>query len=658
MTRRTTSVETYLHAAKAQAHARRTTTRLYDLNKHHTTHSAAYQWKTSSLNSPNKAKELYAHANAADADEIHFLVSQPATPATALRVCQLFTALPQARLLVMQLSSPDARDKLSNTLFRLRHSVQPSQFSGNQLKRGKKLLYDWNARLRAALSHEVPGVRTEVAEDGHSLIAWREGPIKRTGERPDASAIFKPCVLDPKAQLKELRARVDEGVEALPDVVLSPFGGGKVRTAGLVRSSAERYDTGGYSAQHYIKEQPSLHAAAYELKLGDEEAGCVGYISILAYNLSDTDCLPTAVGWRFLNAAQVERLVVLPAWRGSGAKEALLRTCGIFHHLGYAVRLKTGASAAAQSIARCPLLVYESHRQPDAMACGVNRKGRRKQKEYARVLPSTAMAREVAGGAATREAVATPDAAGSPRRIRALLNKMTGDNFERLLPQLVAAVCSEEALRELARLVAQRAVSEMLHSKLYCSALRSVVRELVLGYGGYAGLPRTRGELKAIFATELVETLEAPPRGASKAMARLVALELIQCDVLDASAASTLTRVLEPYCDTSGGDSLPVALALGLRCGSSTSVPIDRGAAVAPQSLGDIQLSLDAARRAAAEEMGLELVTTDASPERLRRLRAGWVFWFAAPVHHPEGKGAFAFDPVEMCWQFATPQHS
>ena len=139
-------------------------------------------------------------------------------------------------------------------------------------------------------------------------------------------------------QLHALRSDVDACALRLPAVRL-PRGH---RHARLVVSSASRYVDGGYAAHHYVPQPPCVHGTAYELELqpqsSDEAPLRVGYIAICAHGVATpTRQFPTAVPHRrALHAAQVERLVVLPHWRGCGVKEALLAVCGLYTARGKA----------------------------------------------------------------------------------------------------------------------------------------------------------------------------------------------------------------------------------------------------------------------------------------------------------------------------------
>ena len=77
-------------------------------------------------------------------------------------------------------------------------------------------------------------------------------------------------------------------------------------------------------------------------------------------------------GHHRFDAASVDRLVVLPAFRGRGAKEILLRLGGdAFHSLGLPLRVKTASPNAHASFSRCPLLVFQGHRHRGR--CGTGR---------------------------------------------------------------------------------------------------------------------------------------------------------------------------------------------------------------------------------------------------------------------------------------------
>ena len=67
---------------------------------------------------------------------------------------------------------------------------------------------------------------------------------------------------------------------------------------------------------------------------------------------------------RALDAAQIDRLCVLPGHRGIGVKEALLRVADGFHAAGLPVRVKTASESAAKSFRRCALLAYEGFKDP------------------------------------------------------------------------------------------------------------------------------------------------------------------------------------------------------------------------------------------------------------------------------------------------------
>ena len=144
-----------------------------------------------------------------------------------------------------------------------------------------------------------------------------------------------------------------------------------------------------------------------------------GYVALQAYGVEEPAKLfPTAVPWRMLHAAQVERLVVRPDWRGSGAKDALLRTCDAYAARGYPVRIKTGSERVANHtfmvmsvprLRRAPPTRYDSMRSTP-------------MKRYARVLAvqgDGGMPQRDPGPAAAASCAARADGIGAKRFSRA-----------------------------------------------------------------------------------------------------------------------------------------------------------------------------------------------------------------------------------------------
>ena len=200
---------------------------------------------------------------------------------------------------------------------------------------------------------------------------------------------------------KETTRADDAAEEEEEDVVLDIF---------LRRSDPSRWTSGGYAAHHYVAADPQPHAACFEAEVAGAR---VGFVAIGAYGgdsaeallpledeeeedeeeeeeeagthaspggkkeraASDSHLRSTPRSTRFLTAAQVDRLCVLPSRRGVGVKEALLRVADAFHALGLPVRLKTASVAATRSLLRCPLLALEGFRDPRTKAGVAKRRG-------------------------------------------------------------------------------------------------------------------------------------------------------------------------------------------------------------------------------------------------------------------------------------------
>ena len=168
-------------------------------------------------------------------------------------------------------------------------------------------------------------------------------------------------------------------------------------------------DLRGYAAHHYVAADPQPHAACFEAEVAGAR---VGFVAIGAYGGDGAEALippeeedededeeeeaeagthaspggkkeraasdshlRTPRSTRFLTAAQVDRLCVLPSRRGVGVKEALLRVADAFHALGLPVRLKTASVDATRSLLRCPLLALEGFRDPRTKAGVAKRRG-------------------------------------------------------------------------------------------------------------------------------------------------------------------------------------------------------------------------------------------------------------------------------------------
>ena len=310
--------------------------------------------------------------------------------ALALRLLQLYHSLPPACLLFLAADPPAPVKSVQKSVF---CALPHTTLAAAQLpKPTRERHLVWVQFLADSLLGAATSASPSASEQSEALLDGEQGLlIARRQPRAAAMAVghdeglrlFPPVALGPVEQLAALRALVDAAVERQPTSALSG-GGPHVR---LVRSSSSRYEAGGYSALHYVPQPPSPHAAAYELEIvaGEGIAGGerIGYIALLAYGVDKPSLtFPTAVPHRTLHAAEVARLVVLPHWRRTGAKEALLSACSAFTELGYPVRVKTGSERVHSAFLRCELLAYEGHRAAGTTSCGV----RRPMKRYARVL--------------------------------------------------------------------------------------------------------------------------------------------------------------------------------------------------------------------------------------------------------------------------------
>ena len=697
----------------------------------------------------------------------------------ALRHVQLFAALKTAVLLVLC-----AAEAPSAAASEHRHAVfcasPPCQLTLGQLP--KKPEAERRARWASFLAASLALVEgAAVSLDGDRVVARRESPLALLSPPPDASctstagrdAAFPPVVLSVVQQLKVLRAEVDASLSRLPPAWLRPRadcgepgdGSAAAVRVELVPSTAARYAEGGYSQHHYVPELPSAHAAAYELRLvpaddGDADADAdadtrVGYISILAEGSQEpTRLFPTAVAHRELCAAQVERLVVLPPWRGRGAKEVLLRACGGFARSGYPVRVKTRSEAVQAVFMRCSLLAYEGHRAAGTTRCGVHAGGRRPMVRYARALPEVmpeeargkspsaggraadeageagdgragsrvkapeASARpsvaaswrrnsadeaKVGGGDGDRVASATP-AGGVPRRqpplgrsARALINKLTPETFERLMPPLIEAVVEGvEPMADTLWLLLSRAAREPIFAAMYADAAARLAPPANAEAAAAARLALDRVlAVDSPCHAPTQPSLEARPGVGPEAVGFLLA-ELVRVQLLHPSellGSAEAPGLLEGTADTAEGRlslcactarvgsvlrlrdpstlrllvdrvrSLgvpPAASAWGVLCAEVLESerrgwPVNEPGARSAKSAKSAQ-TLGEVRSAAAMELGLVLVPKNAPPERMRGLREGWVFWYVgAPVLHPDTAQGFTFDQTAGRWRQCPP---
>ncbi len=748
--------------------------------------AGTHVWKTS-CKTPRELLTLRRALLRAGRARIAIVATTSGQSATRqLRVLQLFAALPCATLLLLAASPPSSSDRshqkavfCASDRCRLTLGMLPRAEPGRLLA--------WRDFLAGSLAGGA------VSVDGHLIVSRKEpapppqqqqqqqqgaaeeeerGDEEEARRRLEQAALFPPVSLSVVEQLSDLRREVEASVDLLPPAVLRPRGAAarEERLARLVPSSAARYVEAGYASLHYVPQPPSPHASCFELRLeprsvppldaarasGDGEQGAeggeaVGYIALQAYGVSEpARQFPAAVAWRTLHAAQVERLVVRPAWRGCGAKEALLAACAPYASRGYSVRVRTGSERVHHSFMRCDLLAYEGHRPPGTTTCGV----RRPMKRYARVLdnanaaaaapssapdscPSAAASRSAearveppsvpvdagrasdlrwrpaapsggdddSGGGGgggddgggesdvARRRSALPSAPSASAR--GLINKLTSDNFEKLLPQLrESALSGLDALRACLRLFFQRAAREPLFCSLYTSAVARLTASgppaeaPPLQPAGAPPLqpvgapPLEPDDMRAAVEAELRAVLDScgaseHDKGTGRLAAELVRRRLVDpARLLDlllggsagrlcafAACAGTelrrrspgvLARVVEAVGTAAASADAPLAAcAFVLEC-DRRGWPADEeeaaAAAAAAVSVGGLTpagplQTVAAVRAAAADELGLILVPRNAPAETLRGLREGWVHWYVGtPTVHPESGERFNFD--------------
>ena len=672
-----------------------------------------------------------------------------------LRLVQLFSSLPTCTSLLLVDPTPPAIaertyqkavfrvDLEDAAAVRLTTAMLPRDASDR-----RRAWREWLAGAVAA-GDGKPRCELQTAAVGcyllvaHKSVALPPPPPDETGgaskdTRPPASrdeiaCHFPPPILSVTDQLAELRRRVDAMVAANEPAELTRLSSGldeagdRVRVR-LVPSTSERFVSGGYAELHYVTSAPDEHGTSYELERITTAGSSlcaerIGYISLLAYGCEEpAKQFPTAVRWRSLHAAQVDRLVVKPEWRGSGAKEALLGgACAPYAALGYAVRVKTASSSVHESFMRCSLLSYEGHRAAGTTCCGV----RRPMKRFARVLPpaaevsrgltrpqptpdddsrdydrcwrlegceggddkrssgegdnakvgcsvsgqasaaSAASATSVASVASTASTAASPpNAVSAVSTSRALLNKLTADSFERIVPQLAAtALTSDASLECTLQLLFRRAC----HEPIYCSLYASVCARLA-----DSSPPHIFREAVKSALLSALSTCDSPANdhGSGSLIAELTRRQLVDPSqvLVDALLAGPTGRLCA-YAARAGPDlhrREPLVLA---RLVGAVEKALDAGDASSgalraecrevleahrrswpdePDTdarRGEATLSISAVRAEAAAELGLVLAPRDTPDAAVRGLREGWIHWYVgAPIVHPESGEVYNFD--------------
>ena len=280
---------------------------------------------------------------------------------------------------------------------------------------------------------------------------------------------FPPVTLSVKDQMEAARAVVENELFLVGEGHSSwvPLRGSHLGR--LVRSSSRRFTEGGYAELHYIKSNPCENGAYFELEAKlredlDGEGGTAGghpavepagFIALSVYAPGKGVPTPYAPPGRQLACAQIDRLVVLPKWRGHGCFRVLIqRTCSAFCQHGYPVRIRTSNPHAREVLEGCGLFKYEGRILPGQQKCGVQK--RRPRRVYVDLDPSGAPPPSSSGRFEVDESeVGTEGAPGqlperrrfrtarrsSPteavlRRLNSILNRVTSDSAEKLLGNL------------------------------------------------------------------------------------------------------------------------------------------------------------------------------------------------------------------------------
>ena len=247
-------------------------------------------------------------------------------------------------------------------------------------------------------------------------------------------------------------------------------------TARLKASTPERWCSGGYSAHHYVAAAPQPHGVYYELELTDSGIA-VGYVAMSALQSDETaaEAYPFSSPDIAFTTAQVDRLCVLPEYRGAGVKEALLRNaCDGYHELGLPVRIKTAKESVVSSFEKCHLLAFERVKDPTAR--GVEK--RRGAKKVV-VLPKTDEDRWTVDGDDSRDydsdwrklqTVAARMGEKNPLAVfNAALNRSTPDTTPRATRQMLTAVEGVSVFDAYAERIVTTALRQKSYAAMYAT---------------------------------------------------------------------------------------------------------------------------------------------------------------------------------------------
>lgn len=246
-------------------------------------------------------------------------------------------------------------------------------------------------------------------------------------------------------------------------------------TARLKASTPERWCSGGYSAHHYVAAPPQPHGVYYELELTDFGVA-VGYVAMSALQSDETATVayPFSSPDTVFTTAQVDRLCVLPEFRGAGVKEALLRhVCDGYHEFGLPVRIKTAKESVVASFEKCCLLAFERVKDPTAK--GVEK--RRGLKKVV-VLPKTDEDRWTVDGDDSRDydsdwrklqATTTTTVSNPVAAFNAALNRSTPDTAPRATRQMLTAIEGVSVFDAYAERIVTTAVCQKSYAAMYAT---------------------------------------------------------------------------------------------------------------------------------------------------------------------------------------------
>ena len=386
------------------------------------------RWKATTKNASHLRSLHRALRGATARDAAPLVVVSRRAPGTdALRAVQMYFApAPGPVALVLEPGAPP--DRVAAINGKLLYRAGPSHtFTARQIypregpRRHRRLGGDDDGAAAAAAASAADSPERRFARhlavatsgatvdvDARPIVASRNaGDGVRTADDP-----FRPVALRVTDQMAEANAFATAAAATLDSFPLTDGTGRRVR---LTPSVPGRWVAGGYADHHYVRQPPEPHGVCYEARVepasdvkkrrdgdreeengdedGDEDVDengdastLVGFVAMSAYAGDgaselllfedvDDDASEDAGGppraeaspprpGRALDAAQIDRLCVLPGYRGIGVKEALLRVADGFHAAGLPVRVKTASESAAKSFRRCALLAYEGFKDP------------------------------------------------------------------------------------------------------------------------------------------------------------------------------------------------------------------------------------------------------------------------------------------------------